>query len=212
MDATIKSAIREMLDIYGNLSIYNLVRLIFRTSEIGGCSFVSIKGYNSDKSGNTEVADHIINVGATYTNMKSKDAIRFEDVNLDEIDVTKFNYDTIDLNGVALSEYQEQVRLALPQAKFELCNPSKKETNDVWLNKVLVYNTNTKKLSVFGQSIGQKKVVVEGDYKVVKSAPKTIAKKLIQNFVSSRKATIRRFTIDNTLQSITLKGDTIEIG
>ena len=41
--------------------------------DFNGVSFVSIKGYCSDKSENSEIADVLINVGASYSNMKSAD-------------------------------------------------------------------------------------------------------------------------------------------
>ena len=50
----------------------NLIDL-FKNFNFKGVSFVSLKGYSSDKSGNSEVADVLINVGTSYANMKKAD-------------------------------------------------------------------------------------------------------------------------------------------
>ena len=56
-----------------------------------------------------------------------------------------------------------------------------------------------------------KTIETEGTFKVVKSAPKTIAKKLIEKQMQGKTQALRRFAIDNFIGSIKLQGETIEI-
>jgi hypothetical protein len=206
-----QQAILTILNTYNNISMEQITDLIEATNGIGGVSFVKLRGYSSDKSNNTEVADQLINVGASYANMVVKDENIFANFDLSKVDVNKFNYSNIDLNGISLDDYKKQVIEALPIALAELNKPTeKKETNDIWLNKALVFNLTTLRLSIFGQSIN-KQVEVKGEYKLTKSKPKTIAKELIKKTAGSRKSTLRRFAIDNFNGSIKVKGDTIEI-
>ena len=206
-----QQAILTILNTYNNISIEQITDLIEATNGINGVSFVKIKGYSSDKSNNTEVADQLINVGASYANMVVKDENIFANFDLSNVDVNKFNYDSIDLNGVTLENFKKQVIEMLPIALAELNKPTeKKETNDIWLNKALVFNLTTLRLSIFGQSIN-KQIEVKGEYKLTKSKPKTIAKELIKKVAGSKKSTLRRFAIDNFNGSIKVKGDTIEI-
>ena len=206
-----QQAILTILNTYSNISIEQITDLIEATNGINGVSFVKLRGYSSDKSNNTEVADQLINVGASYANMVVKDENIFANFDLSKVDVNKFNYDSIDLNGVTLENFKKEVIEMLPIALAELNKPTeKKETNDIWLNKALVFNLTTLRLSIFGQSIN-KQIEVKGEYKLTKSKPKTIAKELIKKTAGSRKSTLRRFAIDNFNGSIKVKGDTIEI-
>ena len=66
------------------------------------------------------------------------------------------------------------------------------------------------RLSIFGQSVN-KTVTEVGDFKVVKSAPKTVAKRLIEKQAKGKAQSLRRFTIDNFNGSIKVQGETIEI-
>jgi hypothetical protein len=206
-----QKAILSILNAYSNISLKQVTELIEATNGINGVSFVKIKGYSSDKSNNTEVADQLINVGASYSNMLVKDENIFANFDLTKVDVNNFNYDSIELKGKSVETFKKEVIEALPIALVELNKPKeKKETNDIWLNKALVFNLTTLRLSIFGQSIN-KQVEVKGEYKKVASAPKTIAKKLIEKQAKGKTQTLRRFAIDNFNGSIKVKGDTIEI-
>lgn len=207
-----ENVILEILKNYTNVTVKQVAQLIEATN-IGGVSFVSLKGYSSDKSGNTETADQLINIGASYQNMLKKDENIYTNFDLSKIDINKFDYSTIDTGKYNLTEFKDLVKKSLPIALEELNQPkAKKDTsNDIWLNKAIVFNTNTNRLAIFGQSVN--KVVTEkGQYKVVKSAPKTIAKRLIEKQAKGKAQTLRRFVIDNFNGSIKLKNDLIEIG
>jgi hypothetical protein len=205
-----KQAILSILNTYSNISLKQINQLIEATNGINGVSFVKLRGYSSDLSKQTEVADALINIGASYSNMVVKDENIFANFDLSKVDVNKFNYSNIDLNGVSLDEYKKQIIEALPIALEELNKPGTKTSNDIYLNKALVFNLTTLKLSIIGQGIN-KTVEQKGTFKIVKSKPKTIAKELIKKQAFSKKDSLRRYKIDNFNGSIKINGDTIEI-
>ena len=208
-----EKAILAILNAYGNLNLKQVELLINATNEIGGVSAVSIKGYSSDKSGNTEVANQLINVGASYQNMLAKDSNIYANFDVATIDIDKFDYSTIDTGKLTLAEFKTEVKNQLAVALAELNAPKKSidTSADIWLNKALVFNLNTLRLSIRGMQMN-KSVEVKGEFKIVKSAPKTIAKKLIEKQAKGRSATLRRFAIDNLVGSIKLVGQELEIG
>jgi hypothetical protein len=208
---SLKNTITSILSVYNNLNEKQVNKLIEATNQISGVSLISINGYSSDKSNNTEIANQLINIGASYQNMIKKDSNIFANVDLNLIDIDKFNYASIDTGKLTLEQFKQAVKENLSIALTELQAPKKsKETNDIYLNKALVYNLNTMRLSVIGQQIN-KVVETKGEFKIVKSSPKTIAKKLIEKQVKSRTATLRRFALDNLINSISINGDKLEI-
>lgn len=213
---TTQEIILKIVENYQKLDSEKVQKLIEQTDKISGCSFVSINAYSSDKSQNSEVAFQLVNIGASYQNMLEKDKGIFEKLNDKNvkklIDVNKFDYSTIDKNGLTLTQFKAEVKKALPQALEELKAPKgKKDTSsDIWLNKALVFNLNTLRLSIFGQSVN-KVVEVKGTFKIVKSAPKTIAKKLIEKQSKGKTQTLRRFALDNLIGNIAINKDTLEL-
>ena len=213
----LQEIIQKIIANYTNLDENQVEKLIQATNEIGGCSMISLGGYSSDKSNNTEVAKHLINIGASYEKMKIKDSNIFDTLNSENvvniIDINKFDYNSIDLNGISLTEYKKQVTENLPIALAELQSGKKpKDTsNDIWLNKALVFNLNTMRLSIFGQRIN-KTIEVKGEYKKTASKPKTISKKLIEEQTKSKTNILGRFALDNLIGQININKDTVEIG
>ena len=208
-----KEVITSILDIYTNLSLKQVEELITATNNINGVSFVSVNGYSSDKSNNTEVSNQVVNIGASYKNMLTKDSDIYTNFDISKVDVDKFNYNTINTKNLTLDEYKKAVKEALPIALEELSQPKKKKdtSNDIWLNKALVFNINTMRLGVFGQGIN-KVVKKQGTFKVVKSAPKTVAKRLIESQAKGKAQKLRRFAIDNLVGNVKVSGETVEIG
>ena len=202
METNFQTVIAQICANYNNLNEQQIQALINATNEIGGCSMVAIKDYSSDKSNNTEIANQLINVGGNYANMLKKDGNIYANFDVNTVDVEKFNYSTIDTGKLTLDEFKQAVKENLPIALTELQAPKKtKETNDIYLNKVLVWNLNTLRLSVIGQQIN-KTVETKGEFKIVKSAPKTIAKRLIEKQAKGRTQTLRRFALDNIIKEI----------
>jgi hypothetical protein len=211
METTQKQTIISILSMYNGLNEAKLNKLIEATNGITGVSFVSINGYSSDKSNHTEVANQVVNIGAAYANMLKKDENIYANFDLDTVDVEKFDYSSIEMGNLSIDEFKKQVKESLPIALHELNQPkAKKESNDIWFNKVLCYNTTTMRLSILGQSIN-KTVETKGEFKKVKSAPKTIAKRLIEKQAKGRTASLRRFALDNLINDISISGDKLEI-
>lgn len=176
-----------------------------------GAKFAKIGDYSSDKSDHSEIADHLIILNFSYANMKKDDKETLDKFNVANVDVNRFNYDGIDRDGMSVEVFKEEVQKMLAQALSEIKNPSKKErkNNDIKLNDILVWNTETRRLSILAQE-AKKTIIVEGEYKLVKSKPKTIAKKLIKKQANLRVDKYRRFAIDN-LREVRLNGDVLEV-
>lgn len=210
-----KKVINEILSVYFHLNEKSLNFLIKQTN-IEGVSFVAINGYSSKKSNHTEIANQLINVGANYDAMVDKDAVKLENINLNTINVENYNYAGIDKKGLSLDEYIQQVKMSLPVALAEMIaaknnsGTGNRVDSDIWFNKVLVYNTNTKNLAIRGMQVN-KTVEVKGEYKTVKSVPKTIARKLIEKAINSRTATLRRFVLDNVIEHIRIDGKNLSL-
>ncbi len=203
--------IAKIVSVYG-CSEEQVLRLIQITSDMSkGAKFARIMDYSSDKSDHSEIADHTIILNFSYANMKKddKETLRTFDVNL--VDVNKFNYDSIDTKGMELNAYKNEVRNCLNNALYEINNPKENNrvSNDDYLNDILVFNWNSEKLSIIGQGV-KKETIVEGEYKKVKSAPLTIAKKLIMKQANLRVNKYRRYLVDN-LSIVKLQGETLEI-
>lgn len=211
METVTKNTIAQIASVYQNLNETQIEKLIEATNLINGVSFIKIENYTSDKSNNTEIANQLINIGASYQNMIKKDTNIYANFDINTVDVDKFNYASIDTGKLTLSEFKQAVKENLSIALTELQAPKKsKETNDIYLNKALVFNFTTMRLSVIGQQIN-KTVETKGEFKIVKSAPKTIAKRLIEKQANGRTQTLRRFALDNVIKEIRLNGETIEI-
>lgn len=205
-----ENAILSVLSAYPNLTEKELTNLINLTDGIKGAKFVSLKDYNSDKSQMTEKANHVINVGVNYENQKNYDSTMLLHFDINDVNIDAFNYDTINLAGVSLADYKKAVKEALQTALSELQNKGTKEINEYHFNKVLKFNFNTNNILIKGTSV-TKTVTEKGDFKPVKSAPKTVAKVLINNTIEAKTSKIRTFKIDNILKSITLQGETLEL-
>ena len=200
----------EILKYYSNLNEETLTKLIDLTDQqkIG---YVSIKGYSSELSKGTEIANQLINVGMNYGNAIESDIVNYNNLDLSTIDVNNFNYKYINTDKLTLTEYKQAVKDSLPQALEELKKePKPRKTHDIKLNSILVFNTNTLKLSIVGKT-ENKVVETEGDFNIVKSKPLSVAKKLIRQQSKGKTQALRRFAIDNFVGSVKLLGETIEI-
>jgi hypothetical protein len=212
-----KTIFGEILTTYVGLSLSTLELLIEKTS-VKKVQFVKINGYQSASSNGTETADQLINVGASYENMLDKDADLFKDVDLSKINVDNYKYQFVNMNGLTLEEYKQAVVNALPLALIEL--QSDKKANDtsssidtsatIKLNSTLFFNRNTRNLNIFGMQM-YKKTTEHGEVKIVKKAPKTVAKEIIKKSVNSRTSKLRTFTIQNIVTSVKINGSELLI-
>jgi hypothetical protein len=217
MTKTLEQIIIEIATALG-CSPDKVERLIEITNDMEriGARFARLNKYRSDKSDHTELASHTLLLNFSYANMLKQEKERLTTVNISAIDVERFNYDRINFEKKGydnVESYKVAVAEELETALAEMRQPkeSKGESNDIWLNKVLVFNTNTQRLSIVGEEV--KKVVVEqGEFKKVASDPKTTAKNLIKKQLDFRTDKYRRFAIDNIEGELKLQGETLEIG
>jgi hypothetical protein len=171
--------------------------------DFNGVSFVSIKGYCSDKSGNSEVADVLINVGASYGNMKKSDLSTLEAANVNMLVSENF--------GKALIEQ------ALAEKIKSIISPSETRSNgqkeayiNLNANGTLKYCKETKSVIISGVVV-KKTIIQAGEYKEVKSRPLTLAKKHLDKVLDLKLAKIRYYKISNITANVKVSGNTIEI-
>jgi len=225
MENVITSAVRnQILEAIstngGEISALGLMRLIQSTNQLNAPQFVVLHNYSSDATNNEELADYKINVGVVYDNAKkstqrSINTLTVEDMlkisNLCTPELIKgFKY--INLKGISPLAYCDNVRNMILTAVQELKTVKPRVSNNITLNKVLSFNTNTGNLHIRGEVVnGGKKVTVEQKtIKLVAKAPKTVAKEVIKSFLGTRSSKIRTFNITN-LNKITVNKNSIEL-
>ena len=204
----------------GKVSARGLMRLIEVTNTIVAPTFVTLHNYSSDKSEQTELADYLINVGTKYNNAKVSTQKKISNITVHDMQeiANRCTIEIIDVynvntKGIAPLEYCELVKGQLLTAisEMKVVRPQKK-SNDIWLNKVLVFNTNTEQLSLMGELIkGRKTVNIKAAPKArVGSSPKTIAKKVIKYYLNTRTSKIERFKVVNT-NKISIKNESVNL-
>lgn len=207
---TVEQAIFKIAELKG-LKV-EVIRDLIKMTDVKGARFVSLSDYSSDKSLNTELANHVININVNYGNQLEKDSKTLDDVNINKIDVNSFNYDSINLDGVPVNVFKALVSNQLPVALAELKAPKKERANyNYKFNNALSFNFSTENFLLNGTSIS-KTTTQEGVYAKVKSAPLTIAKKLIKDQMELRTNDIRSFKVTNIEGGLKLNGETLEIG
>ncbi len=180
-------------------TLLNLVR----NFDFNGVSFISIKGYCSDKSENSEVADVFINIGTSYEKAKKSDFDTLKHANAKELANAEFDAKII----------EEAIREKL------LSNVRPSETRSqgqrdayISLNKsnTLKYCKETESVVIFG-AVVRKTVRIPGIYKETKSRPLTLAKKHIEEVLDLKTSKFRNYKLSNIAISVKVNGNTIEI-
>jgi len=217
----IEKAIVGIMESYGlnRESVENLINL---TSENSKVRFISLKGYNSDKSLNTEVADHLVSINVKNEKVKENSLCELnsdDKMIKDYFDIQAQGWEyakKYNLKDLTEQEFHKQVVDQFYIALHELRNPQTakelgRANNDIQIEGTpLYFNTNTLRLSILGLS-QRKTVKQEGVFKKVASAPKTVAKEIINYIVKPQVDKYRRFAIDN-LNGIKMDGEILEIG
>jgi len=171
--------------------------------DFNGVSFVSIKGYCSDKSENSEIADVLINVGASYGNMKSADLETLQGASAKNFVNENF--------GLAIIEQ------ALNEKINSIVKPNENRSSgqkEAFINLnasgTIKFCKETKNVLISGVVI-RKTVIKTGEYKEVKSRPLTLAKKYIDKVLDLKLAKIRYYKISNITANVRVNGNTVEI-
>lgn len=231
-----ESVIYAIIANYNGLTLDKLMQLVNATDKIKGVGIARINDYSSTESKGTEIASYTINIGASYENMKDKDEEIYANVDLSKIDVKELdytyyllndirvanpNYDSTDkkskktmqISFATLADYQQAIKAELVNALAELQQDKKKNnmSANVWINKALVFNTNTNNLSIRGMLMN-KSIAEKGTYDYKRSAPLTVAKLLINNQCKSRAHSLRLFNIPNILSNVRMASTEVVLG
>jgi hypothetical protein len=212
-----KEAIKVVVALNPQINAENLTTLVAILSTIGGCSFMSIRGYNSAKSDFSEIADYRINVGAAYDRMKEKTSLAIDDVTFEQYlaGIETYNYAKNHSIAEPLVEYKKKLndKELFENCKIEMMFPKEKKTdNNIWLvPKILVFNTNTLNLCIFAQNM-EKVVKVESTKVPPKpKTPATVCKRIISHVCEgSRTKTITQFNV-GLIKSLKARGTELEI-
>jgi hypothetical protein len=170
-----------------------LVRNAVKTSPTG-VSFFSIKNY-TNKFG--EVSNQLINVGINYEKSKQSDITM-----LNSLDETKMTWKSAMVDIV-------KAKIALIEAFIKPDENRSNGQTDAYttiVSGVRVHN-DTGKLYIYGYRVS-KKVIVEGEYPIVKSSNMTIAKNELRKLCKTDKFVNFGIAIGN---SVSAKGETIEL-
>jgi len=153
-----------------------------------------------------ETSKRTIYIGASYENAKQKD-----------IDTIANFLLATDLGYIPNEKYtRADWHIALNELLTSLKSPDQNRSQgqqDAYIsiteNGTIKWNVETQELYIQGLSV-KKTITEEGEYKVVNSAPKTIAKNVIRHeYLSTGKW--RTFKVTNLEGNIKISGDTLEI-
>lgn len=164
------------------------------------CGFVAINSYTNQLG---EVSSRRINVGYSYASLKEQD-----------LEVLRSGVEYIPSEKYTKADWDNAVRELIEGIVAPNQNRSNAQQNayiNLTDNGIVQYCPGTEHVYVHGLQLEGSKKIVEGtkSTKVVKSAPKTIAKNKIRDeYLKAGK--IRKFTVYR-LGEVKLKGDTLEI-
>jgi hypothetical protein len=165
------------------------------SNSITGVSFVRMKNYRNQLG---ELSDVTINVGISYANAVKKDIEFLTNINLSEY---------VWNSPIALIE---EARKTLIEAFINPNeNRSKGQTDaySIIFDGVKVHNE-TGLLYVYGTKVGEKVIKEQGEKKVVKSAPITIAKDELRKLLKTNKYRQYAVEVGNTISA---NGESLEL-
>ena len=162
----------------------SLVEYLTETNRINGVSFVSIKGYTNSHG---EVANHLVNIGASLDNAKAKDL-----KDLKELDIEKFYMNNAPKNDKMTLELFKKAYINVYNSLvpiggklYEGTVKVQNERSKAQINAYTVINSSVKvhnefeQLYMFGLKV-RKEILIKGIYPVVNSRPLTIAQNIIK--------------------------------
>lgn len=180
--------------------------LINKFEALKGASFIGISAYESTTSG--EIADYVINTNISVENAKKTDLEKLQNADLEAFAATsKF---TPELIAIAHNELLTSAVKNLNSDFTERSAQSQAQT-DAFINfgNGLKLHKDTLAVHIFGMSIS-KTIIIEGEYKSVKSSDKTLCKKEIKKFLDLRSEKFRTFILTNA-DAVTISKETFDI-
>ena len=164
------------------------------SKSITGVSFLSIKNYTNKQGA---VTNYLINVGVNFDRAKQKDIETLQSLNTNQHDFKSPMHLIEDARHELIAAFKK------PDIARSL---AQKDAYTIIFDGVKVHNE-TGKLYIYGYRVN-KTVLVEGEYKTVKSSALTIAKNELRKLLKTGKFTQFAVEVGNTL---TAKGETIEL-
>jgi len=189
---------------FSELSNEQMGELTSKFNKLHGAKFINVNGYTA-KSG--EVSNHTINVNVDIEAAKKSDL------------ETLKNYPTVKLDKLAES-FEVDYDVASKALEELITSAEKNLTNDTQTVQSKAqsdaYTSLGKGLRIHNENLNiyitgfanSKNVIVEGEYKVVKSRPKTLIKKAIQKGLKMSK--FRNFKLGEA-QVLSISGSTIKL-
>jgi hypothetical protein len=184
-------------------------KFINKFKSLKGAQFISINNYLSKTSG--ELANHIINVNVSVMNAKQADLSALKScTDADLKKISRLTAIAVDILKLSLSEMIESAEKNCSANVEDRTAQSQGQTGAYFnITPAIRVHLETFEVHVFGQAIS-KKVLVEGEYKEVKSAPKTLGKNAIKKYFDLKAPKFRDFILGN-VSSLKVAGDTIII-
>lgn len=176
-----------------------IVKVIF--SEINGNSFCGVNDYLS-KAG--EISNRVIQVGVNREKRLVKDLEKLNNFDITPI-VEKYGKTVAEkahlelinsLQKVLATEEQKEILRAEKDTTIARSD-AQKDAYFVIQEKGLKIHKETLDVYIWGYQVGQKEVLVKGEYKPVKSQAKTLAKREIQKLADVADRKFRLFKAGN---------------
>jgi hypothetical protein len=182
--------------------------LIKKFDSIKGAKYITINGYKSKSAyveGKPQIANHTINVNVNTLKAKQDDLVTLKNFKASDLIVIADRRGA-DL-GTALKAVEEMITSKEKNLNGEKSKGSQAQIDAyIPLGKGLKIHKETEKLHITGFA-NNKTILVEGEYKHVNSAPKTLIKKDIEKTL--RMSKYRTFVVSNA-DSISITGDTVQ--
>jgi hypothetical protein len=156
-------------------------------------TFISLKNY---KNSSNEVSNNIVNIGIKYENQKIKDIEFLKTLDIQSI---SFKSSLIDI---------EKARISLIESFLKPNeNRSNGQKNAYYhINNAIKVHVETGEIFIYGYR-EHKEVLIEGEYKEVKSSSLTIAKNELRRLLKTNK--FKYFKLDN-LDTLKANKETLE--
>ena len=209
-----------------SIHVENLKEFINVTNSVKGCKFVMIRGYKSDLSENTEIADNKCNVGYHYDTMieTEKEKLAQFDTEYKKLGKKSPMYQNFVkyaeeqsfegyLNSFKPAEIIDGFNICLAKKIAPTVNKNgelraKPENNLLSFNSVFGFNTSTQNLLI-NAKLEDKIVVEQGEFKKSNIGLETITKNLIVKSLELPILKVRVYKLGN-METIKIMGDTFE--
>lgn len=191
-----------------------LINFITKTNSITGVSFASIRNYENSSG---EVANHLINLGATLESAYKKDLASMKNIFVDEMYFNLPNKDVINYEVFKKGFYELQDSfINVGDKKHDGTIKEKSNRKPVFtrINSSIKIHDEKERLYIYGLRIS-KQILVKGEYKPTKKQHKTICKNIIKKIMNFKSGKYRLYIIEKAdvmnLAKTTFKGKDLEI-